>query len=151
MKVNLEVAQSLGDSYLWVAEIGRAKLGVHHADGWCMLLEHGVVLLDSEDHCMPLLPILEIDGRLFFEFVQEVANSNEAYSKVLAAFPKELLLKHVFRTSISGYWPEKALAWLLDDKEIQSVFREELTQFAENRGMPQGARQRAKKILKALE
>ena len=150
MKVNLEVTKKSGDSYLWVAEIGRAKLGVHKVDGWCMLLDNGVVLLNSEEHCMPLLPILEIDEREFFEFLQDVANSNKAYSEVIARFPKELLLKHVFHTSFSGYWPEKALVWLLDDKDIQSAFREELTQFAENSVMPQGARQRAKKILKAV-
>lgn len=150
MKVNLEVTQKSGDPHLWIAEIGRTKVGVHQVDGWCMLLDDKIVPLDSEEHCMPLLPILEIDERQFFDFLQSVSNSNEAYSKVIAKFPKELLLKHVFHTSFSGYWPEKALVWLLDDKDIQPSFREELTQFSENSVMPQGARQRAKKILKAV-
>jgi hypothetical protein len=150
MKVNLEVTKTSGDPHLWVAGIGRAKLGVHQEDGWCMQIDNKIVLLDSEDRCMPLLPVLEIDERQFFEFLQNAANSNAAFSKVIAKFPKELLLKHVFHTSFTGYWPEKALAWLLDDKDLQPVFRAELLHFSENSVMPQGARQKAQKILKAL-
>ena len=150
MKVNLKLTHASGNSHLWAAEIGRAKLGVHQEDGWCMLLDNKIVLIDSEERCMPLMPVLEVDKRQFFDFLQSVANSNEAFSGVIAKFPKKLLLKHVFHTSFSGYWPEKALIWLFDDKDLQLALRAELMRFAENKVMPQGARQKAKKILKTL-
>lgn len=136
--------------YCWLAELGSNKLGVHIKDGWCMQLGERLFLLDSEDKCVPLEPILEVEESVFFNFLDEARKAFPAYSASIDRFPKVMLLKHVFHTSFSGYWPEKALTWLDADPRIQSLFQEELQIFTEKKTMPQGARQKARKILKYL-
>ena len=136
--------------YCWLIEVGTRKLGVHRHDGWCMQLDNRLVIFDSEDKCMPLSPILEVEAQKFADFLKTAEISAPNYSKVIRQFPKELLLKHIFHTSFSGYWPERALAWLIDDDNLQSLFENELEKFIYNKVMPQGARQRAKKIVHSL-
>lgn len=136
--------------YCWIFEIGSNRLGVHQSDGWCMKLSDRIVFLDSEDKCVPLEPILDVEEALFFNFLREVKMTYPAYAKSIDRFPKILLLKHVFHTSFSGYWPEKALSWLTADASVQKNFYYELKKFTENKVMPQGIRQNAKKILQSL-
>ena len=151
MTIKLEITQSQASPYVWIAEIGRAKLGIHEADGWCVQLNDKISFIDSEDRCDPLLPVLELDKHLFFEHLQNIASSNDTLSKAIGGFPKELLLKHAFHSSFSAYWPEKALAWLAEDVALQPAFKSELATFADNAVMPQQTRQKAKKILKSLQ
>ena len=115
------------------------------------LADERFVFFDSEEQCVPLGPILEMEEVKFSDFLESAAASNSDYSESIRRFPKELLLKHVFHTSFSGYWPEKALAWLISDENIQPLFKDELEKFIENKTMPQGARQRAKKIVKSIQ
>lgn len=136
--------------YCWLIEIGPRRLGVHEHNGWCMQVDERIVFIDSEDRCMPLAPILELDERMFFDFLRDTEKLVPAYVESIRRFPKSLLIKHVFHTSFSGYWPEKALAWLIADKGIQPQFRDELARFIENKVMPQGARQMARRIVRGL-
>ena len=99
---------------------------------------------------MLLMPVLEIESKKFSDFLKEVEISAPDYSDVIRRFPKYLLLKHVFHTSVSGYWPERALAWLKDDADIQPLFENELEKFVNQKTMPQNARQTAKKIVNSL-
>jgi hypothetical protein len=136
--------------YLWLIKVGPRKLGIHQHKGWCMQVDEQVVFFDSEDKCVPLAPILEVEGEKLFEFLQSAALVNSSQSECINKFPKVLLLKHVFHTSFSGYWPERALGWLGTDKAIQPLFRDELERFVQNKTMPQGARQKAKRIVQSL-
>jgi hypothetical protein len=133
--------------YCWLMSIGSSKLGVHRLNGWCMQLDDRIIFFDSEDRCVPLVPILEIDPKEFTVFLKEVSNRALNYSEVIHRFPKESLLKHIFHTSFSGYWPEKALVWLKDDVELQPLFEAELKKFINNKVMSQRVRQFARKIL----
>lgn len=133
--------------YCWLVEIGPNKLGVHVNDGWCMQLGERLIVLDSEGKCVPLEPILELEENAFFNFLEDVKKAFPAYAAAINHFPKVILLKHVFHTSFSGYWPERALTWLDADPGIQSLLQEELRMFAEKKTMPQGARQKARRIL----
>lgn len=151
MKISLNVIQTQASPYFWVAEIGRARFGFHQSDGWCMQMNDKISFIDSEDRCDPLLPVLELDKHVFFEHLQNIASSNEELSSAMAAFPEELLLKHAFHSSFSGYWPERALAWLAENAVLQPAFKSELTRFADNVVLPQQARQKARKILKSLQ
>lgn len=137
--------------YFWLIKIGTTRVGVHKFEGWCMQLDGRTVILDSEDKCMPLAPILEIEAKKLFGFLKAAEAYAPDYAEVLHRFPKELLLKHVFHTSFSGYWPDRALAWLIDDSNLQPLFVDELRKFIDNKVMPQGARQRAAKIVKAIK
>lgn len=136
--------------YCWLVKIGERKLGVHQSDGWCMELDDKLVFFSSEDTCVPLSPILEIEGRKFTDFLKSAVVLNPRYSECIKQFPKKILLKHVFHTSFSGYWPEKALAWLAEDEDLHQSFRYELEKFIQNKVMPQSARQKAKKIFQNL-
>ncbi len=136
--------------YCWLIEMGSRKLGVHQRDGWCMQLDAQLVFFNSEEKCVPLAPILEVEEKKFFGFLESAAISNPTYSESIRKFPKELLLKHVFHTSFSGYWPERALAWLAADKNLQPLFKDELERFVQNKVMPQGARQEARRIVQSL-
>jgi hypothetical protein len=115
-----------------------------------MKLDERLVLFNSEDSCVPLVPILDVDQKDFSAFLQSAAASVPGFAEIIRRFPKELLLKHVFHASFSGYWPERALAWLSADEGLQSRFREELEAFVGNKVMPQGARQKAKRIVQSL-
>jgi hypothetical protein len=136
--------------YCWLLEIGSNKLGVHQDAGWCMKMDERVLLLDSEGKCVPLEPILEVEENLFFKFLQDVRKEVPSYADAIDQFPKVMLLKHVFHTAYSGYWPQKALNWLSADSGIQNLFQDELEIFAKNKVMPQAARQQARRILHRL-
>jgi hypothetical protein len=136
--------------YFWLVKIGSNKFGVHQDAGWYMKMGERLLLLDSEEKCVPLEPILEVDVNLFFKFLHDVGKESPAYAESIDRFPKVLLLKHVFHTSFSGYWPQKALTWLSADPGIQNLFQTELQIFSGNKVMPQGARQQAKRILQRL-
>lgn len=138
------------DPYFWMFEVGSNKLGVHQHVGWCMKLGERIVLLDSEEKCVLLEPILEVEEERLFTFLGDIKKEYPAYAWTIDRFPKVMLLKHVFHTSCSGYWPEKALTWLKTDSSIQNLFHDELERFIENKVMPQDARQRARKILQGL-
>lgn len=150
MKISFLAPPTVLSPYCWLIEMGSRKLGVHQKNGWCMQLEAQVVFFDSEDMCVPLMPILEIDAQQFSDLLANAAIMNHTYSECIIAFPKELLIKHVFRTSCSDYWPERALSWLSFYKTIQSLFKTELEEFVLNKVMSQGVRQKAKKMLKEL-
>lgn len=152
MKITLLIPQIEASPYCWLVELGPRKLGVHKQNGWCMqLADERVVFFNSEELCVHLCPILEMEERKFFDFLESAVASNLGYSESIRRFPKESLLKHVFHTSFSGYWPERALAWLNADEHIQPLFKDELKKFIENKVMPQGARQRAKKIMNSIQ
>lgn len=136
--------------YCWIFEIGTIKFGVHQTDGWCMKLDERILDFSSENRCVPLGPILDVDEGEFFNLLAGLKRQIPAYADSIDRFPKVMLLKHIFHTSFSGYWPEKALAWLNNDRESQPLFRKELEGLIENKAMPQGVRQRAKKILRTL-
>lgn len=151
MKITFLIPQIEVSPYCWLIEMESRKLGVHNQNGWCMQLTDGqVIFFDSEDQCVPLGPILETDAENFFAFLENVAASNSGYAESIRRFPKALLLKHIFHTSFSGYWPERALGWLAVDKAIQPLFKDELEKFIQNKVMPQGARQKAKRIIQNL-
>jgi len=137
--------------YCWLVQVGPRKLGVHKQRGWCMqLVSDDLVFFDSEAKCMPLVPILDAGVEELFSFLEKAANSNSDYSDVIRKFPQNLLIKHVFHTSFSSYWPEKAFAWLSADTSLHPAFLHELEKITTNKAMPQGMRQKAKKIVKSL-
>jgi len=150
MKINLLSAPVVVPPYGWLVYMDLRKLGVHERDGWCMQLDERIVFFDSEEKCVPLGPILEIGWAEFSEFLSRAQILLPSHADLISSFPKALLLKHIFHSSVSAYWPEKALGWLEADKGLQKMFKSELQNFAENTANPQQARQRAKRILRSI-
>lgn len=137
--------------YYWLIGIGSELAGTHAELGWCTRSNERVVSLDSEGIFTLLWPLLELQPDDFYDFLNRAAIANPAHGQMIFAFPITLLLKQVFHESFSGYWPDRALAWLKTDQTSWPAFREELGAFTKNKVMPQLARQQAQKMLRTLE
>ena len=138
-------------SYCWLIDLGGRLVGVHAQTGWCVRVEDRVIALDSESKFVPLGPVLDVPEADFAAFLKRAAVAAPAWSRLVQSFPKETLLKHVFHTSYSSYWPERALDWLAADQELWPLFRDELKAFSTNKVMPQSARQHAERMLRTAE
>lgn len=151
--MELQLLESVNDegTYCWLIDIGGLLVGVHAESGWCVRINESVLVLDAENKYVPLGPLLEVPAEKFFAFLEQAAMANPSYGQQIRGFPKETLLKHIFHTSYSSYWPERALTWLATDRALWPKFREELQLFSTNKVMPQAARQHAQKMLQALE
>lgn len=150
MKIRLLEPATEEGSYCWLINLGGCLVGVHVQAGWCVRIEGSVVVLDAESKYVPLGPLLETPSAELTAFLQRAAEAMPAWRAQILAFPKEVLLKHIFHTSYSSYWPERALAWLATDQELWPQFREELERFSKNKVMSQGARQHAQQMLKRV-
>jgi hypothetical protein len=137
-------------SNCWLIDLGGRFVGVQAHAGWYVRIEDRVMALDDESKFVPLGPLLDVAAEVFSAFLQRSALAKPAYSQQILGFPKELLLKHIFHTSYSSYWPERALAWLAADRSLWPHFQEELHLFSQNKLMPQAARQHAKQLLKQM-
>lgn len=133
--------------YCWLVQSGRGKLGVKKDDGWCIRLDGRVIFFDNEEKCVPLVQVLELDKQTFLAFLDDAMSLKPDYAEEIRNFPKLLLIKHVFNSSFSGYWPERALEWILSDQQTQFLLKYELDKFSNNRVMPQRARQIAKRMI----
>ncbi|WLE58853.1 hypothetical protein GIY62_17360 [Burkholderia plantarii] len=151
MKARLIEPMLEDGQYCWLIELGERLVGVHAQTGWCMRVDDRVIALDEESKFVPLGPVLDVPGVEFFAFLQRAAVAAPNWAELLLAFPKETLLKHVFHTSYSSYWPERALSWLIADQALWPRFGDELKAFSTNKVMPQGARQHAQKMLRTTE
>lgn len=138
-------------SYCWLVELGPRRVGVHAQSGWCVRIDDRVVVLDAECKLMPLEPLLDVPEAEFSAFLQRVAKAMPMRAQHVLTFPKEVLLKYVFHTAYSSYWPERALNWLAADQGLWPQFHDELKTFSTNKIMSQAARQQAKRLLRAIE
>lgn len=138
-------------SYCWLISLGGSFIGVHAEAGWCVRIDDSVLMLDAESKFVPLGPLLEMQPGEFLVFVQKAAAANPRFAHQISRFPREMLLKHIFHTSYSSYWPERALDWLTEDQRLWSQFKDELKGFSTNKVMPQAARQHAKRLLRVIE
>ncbi len=138
-------------SYCWLLDVGGRFVGVHSQAGWCMRTDNGIIALDEEKKFVLLGPVLDLPAIEFSAFLKRATDALPAWAHLIKAFPKEYLLKHIFHTSYSGYWPERALAWLEADQEQWPNFQNELRDFSLKKGMPQAARQHAQRIMRAME
>ncbi|POZ50386.1 hypothetical protein [Methylovulum psychrotolerans] len=132
--------------YCWLVEFGALRCGVHQKNGWCVQNGDRIIICDSLETCMPLMPILEMDDQLFFDFLAEIKLSNPFYSEAIDSFPKAYLIRHVFEFAVSEYWPELALVWVSHDKALQSLLKPILKMFAQKKSMPQSLRHKARRL-----
>lgn len=133
--------------YCWLAMLEGAKLGVHLTDGWCMQIGKEIIYFDAEKKITLLTSILEIDEDTVFRSLAIAKTLRPEYAEAIDRFPLTLLLKHIFHTSYSGYWPEKALSWVRNRPDVLPHIKDELLTFSKNSSMPQKSRQIARKLL----
>jgi len=131
----------------WLIALGNCVVGVHADSGWCVRINGDVLQLDEESKFVPVMPLLELTVNEFQEFLQRSAVASPKLVELILGFPRNVLLKHIFHTSYSSYWPEKALAWLATDPAAWPKFRQELLALSKNKAMPQKIRQQANKMM----
>ena len=149
MKLTLIEPAIVDGPYCWLIDLDGPRAGVHARAGWCVRTADRELTLDAEGKLVPLGPLLELPVATFTAFLERSAAAHPAHADAIRAFPRQALLKHVFHTSFSSYWPERALAWMADDPASWPVFADELKHFAENKAMPQGARQQAARMARS--
>ncbi|WP_210131307.1 hypothetical protein [Stenotrophomonas rhizophila] len=136
-------------TFRWLIKGSGVLVGVQLGSGWCVRVAGDVALLDSEREFVPVIPLLNVAFNDFSNFLERASLLNPECREIICNFPFELFLKCVFHTSYSGYWPELALDWLEEQDNCWSKYRVELAAICECKAMPQRARQRAQRMLRA--
>ncbi|WP_080409828.1 hypothetical protein [Burkholderia ubonensis] len=151
MKAQLLFPPLIDASVLWLASIGQVTLGVHLQKGWCLHLGAKTIFLSSPADMMPLLPLLEVGRVQFFDHLTRVGQWRSEYASAIPAFPEILLLRFAFESSVSEYWPSKAIDWLDGEPMLARELRESLRALLSQGWLPQRLRQRAQVVLKHSE
>lgn len=145
MKVQ-SIFPSDSESILWLIAVGQVKLGIDATCGWCLQLGSRVVMLKTRDDMVPLLPLLEMGRAQFFAHIVNVMKQHPKY--IVFVFPEVFLLQCAFETSVSDYWPNKAIDWLDADSSILEELRESLLSLMHQRWVGQRLKQRIVRKLK---
>lgn len=135
---------------VWLADIGKVRLGVHVQDGWCIDIAGRTRALSESEDVMPLLPLLEISRAQFYDYLRHLAQTTTELAEAAQSFPDILLLRFAFESSVSDYWPHKALDWLDTDTALDPQIGESLRTLLSRQWVTQRLRQRAEKALKRV-
>lgn len=133
---------------VWLATIGRVRLGIHLPDGWCIDVGGKIVVLSNADDMMPLLPLLEVGRVQFYEHLLNVGQNRIELAGIVQSFPDALLLKFAFESSVSDYWPMKAMDWLDVSGRIDPDICESMRAMLRKSWATQRLRHRAEAIIK---
>lgn len=145
MRVKLLIPPSFELPILWLAGIGIIRLGVHLRDGWCIDVEGRTKALSQQEDAMPLLPLLEIGRATFYEYLHRVAEIRNELADAIQSFPATFLLKFAFESSVSEYWPLKALDWVNAEAAVDPEIGESLQKLLSRPWVTQRLKQRAEK------
>ncbi|MCL9845573.1 hypothetical protein [Ralstonia solanacearum] len=133
---------------VWLAVIGQVRLVFHVQDGWCIEVGGHATVLSKADDTMPLLPLLEVDRVQFYEHLHNVGKNSIEFAGIVQSFPGVLLLKFALESSVSDYWPMKAMGWLEVSGRIAPDIRESLRVMLSKSWATQRLRHRVEAIIK---
>lgn len=105
------------------------------------------IVLSNTDDMMPLLPLLEVGRVQFYEHLHNVGQNCIEIAGIVQSFPDALLLKFAFESSVSNYWPMKAMDWLETSGKIAPDIRESLRAMLKKSWTTQRLRHRAEEML----
>ncbi|WP_206957403.1 hypothetical protein [Trinickia acidisoli] len=105
-------------------------------------------MLSKQEDVMPLLPLLEMGRVQFYEYLHRLAQTRTELAEAPQSFPAILLLKFAFESSVSDYWPLKALDWLDAGATVDSEIGESLRTLLSRPWVTQRLRQRAERAVK---
>lgn len=132
----------------WLVSIGNIRLGVHLLDGWCIEVRGQARVLSRSDDMMHLLPLLEMGRVQFYEYLYRVAQGRSELKEIPSSFPAILLLRFALESSVSDYWPLKALDWIEAETTVDSKIREDLRTLLSKPWVSQRLKQRVERALK---
>ncbi|WP_080727883.1 hypothetical protein [Ralstonia solanacearum] len=133
---------------VWLALIGQVRLGFHVQDGWCIDVGGHATVLSKADDMMPLLPLLEIGRVRFYDYLNNVGENRIELAGIVRSFPDALLVKFAFESSVSDYWPMKAMDWLDVSGRITTEICESMRAMLRKSWATQRLRHRAEAIIK---
>ncbi|WP_459204090.1 hypothetical protein ACQVRV_20925 (plasmid) [Ralstonia pseudosolanacearum] len=136
---------------VWVAQIGQRRLGANLQGGWCIGVGELTIPLSKPEDMMPLLPLLELNREKFYEHLHRVAEDHVEILGGAQSFPETLLLRFAFESSVSEYWPMKAIEWLEGVHKIEPDVRESLRLMLSKTLVTQRLRQRVAVLIKRSE
>ncbi|MHA6884530.1 hypothetical protein [Ralstonia pseudosolanacearum] len=136
---------------VWVAQIGQMTLGANLQGGWCIGMGERTILLSKPEDMMPLLPLLELNRERFYEHLHRVAEDHAELLGVMQSFPETLLLRFAFESSVSDYWPMKAIEWIETVHKIEPDVRESLRAMLSKTWVTQRLRQYVAVLIKRSE
>jgi len=134
--------------FTWLASIGNLRLGIRQRDEWCTDIRGKTTILSNPADMMPLLPLLEIGKTAFYEHLSHVEQTYADLSNASQSFPAVFLLRFAFESSVSDYWPLKAIDWLDADGTIEPTLRESLRDMLSKPWLTQHLKHRVERVTK---
>lgn len=150
MNAELLFPPQIDHASCWLLAINKVRIGIHPQEHWCIDVAGKMMSLKSTDDMMPLLPILDVGRRPFFEHLDRVAKWCPELEAWVNAFPEELLLKFALERSVSDYWPSKALDWACAEPALKATLRESLKVVLTQRWLSQRFRQRVELVYRSV-
>lgn len=138
-------------SFCWLFECDDQKIGVHEARGWCTRLrDETPIFFTNEERCMLLMVLLELKASEFDAHLSNAARQAPEFAASIQQFPLTMLIKHVFHSCYSDYWPKKAMDWLDEKPQLLPLFANELEQMYTHKVISQSLRHRARSMWRSV-
>lgn len=94
--------------------------------------------------------LLELKVSEFDAHLSEAARLAPEFGTSIQRFPLTMLIKHVFHSCYSDYWPEKAMDWLDEKPQLLPLFVDELEHMYRHKAMSQSLRHRARRMWRGV-
>ncbi len=131
----------------WLVNMGQIELGVGPRGEWCFRVGQRMQTISKPDDTMPLLPLLETGRAAFYAHVCRSVQDSPELAEAACSFPEALLLKFAFESSVSDYWPLKAMDWLDLNSDLVSELRGALRALLSQGWVTQRLRQRVNSVV----
>jgi hypothetical protein len=131
----------------WLVNIGQIELGVGSRGQWCFRVGQRMETISKPDDTMPLLPLLETGRAAFYAHVSSSVQDRPELAEAARSFPEVLLLRFAFESSVSDYWPLKAMDWLDLNLDLVSELRGALRALLSQGWVTQRLRQRVNSVV----
>lgn len=150
MKAEFMSSPIVKENTIWIVNIGRVRVGVDLTGAWSVDLNGNVRAVKSPEDTMPLLPILELDRVHFFDGLEGIAREFPDFENKVASFPENLLIEFALDSSVSEYWPSKALNWIESDPALVLIFSACMKKIIDRKWVTQSIKQRIKRLIKSV-
>lgn len=146
MKTKLINLHLLNDSNHWIAEIGANKnlVGCTTSGDWCVSIAGGINFLESEEHFISLLPLLECKRIDFMNHLEALGLTRTG----IKTFPEVRLLLCATNYQGSEYWFERAVLWMENTPDTIMQFRSLVDLTLINKNLTQKLQHRFNRMLK---
>ncbi|MBY4917618.1 hypothetical protein [Burkholderia dolosa] len=150
MKAEFVPSPIVKENAIWVVSVGKVCVGVDSIGTWSIDLNGNVRAVKSPEDTMPLLPILELDRDNFVDGLKRIAREFPDFENQVASFPENLLIEFALDSSVSEYWPSKALNWIEGAPALISIFSPLMKSVIDRKWATQSIKQRIGRLIKSI-